>query len=151
MNSRKRGMLSLFNGHARTEWRPKKNRCDPKQSGALGNPYDRPLLEHNLSLSFEGGTVSVPFVDITLSMMKDFSGSEDFSSNLTPSSAKVNCPGYRKDDFIFEVEPDATAASYFLTLPLATGGACFLEGIHRNASRRFRLCPGAASNWASDR
>ncbi len=90
-----------------------------------------PLLERNLSLSFEGGTVSVPFVDITLSMMKDFSGSEDFSSSLTSSSAKVNCPGYRKDDFIFEVEPDATAASYFLTLPLATGGACFLEGIHR--------------------
>ena len=45
-----------------------------------------PLLERNLSLSFEGGTVSVPFVDITLSMMKDFSGSEDFSSSFTSSS-----------------------------------------------------------------
>jgi 3-phosphoshikimate 1-carboxyvinyltransferase len=90
-----------------------------------------PFIEDNFQLSFEGGTVSVPFVDITLSMMKAFSGPHDFSASFSSNSVKVGCTGYRMDDFVFEVEPDATAASYFLTLPLSVGGACFLEGIHR--------------------
>lgn len=91
-----------------------------------------PFLEEGVSLSFEGGTVSVPFVNITLSMMKAFSGSKDFTSSVSSDSVKVNCAGYRKDDFSFAVEPDATAASYFLTLPLVVKGECSLKGVHRD-------------------
>jgi 3-phosphoshikimate 1-carboxyvinyltransferase len=90
-----------------------------------------PFLDSNLNLSFEGGTVSVPFINITLSMMKAFSGCKEFKSTLSLNSVKVNFQAYREDDIIFEIEPDATASSYFLTLPLVVGGKCLLRGIYR--------------------
>jgi 3-phosphoshikimate 1-carboxyvinyltransferase len=90
-----------------------------------------PFLESKLNLSFEGGTVSVPFINITLSLMKAFSGCKEFNSALAPSSVKVSFQAYREDDFVYEVEPDATASSYFLTLPLVVGGGCFLKGIYK--------------------
>jgi 3-phosphoshikimate 1-carboxyvinyltransferase len=88
-----------------------------------------PAIRRKYSLSFGGGTVSVPFVDMTLSMMRAFS-TDDFSSSFTSSRIEIEGKGYRDDDFEFVVEPDATAASYFLTLPIVTGGRCCLEGIH---------------------
>lgn len=88
-----------------------------------------PLISPKYSLSFDGGTVSVPFVDMTLSMMKSFS-KEDFSTSYASSRIEMESRGYRDDDFDFIVEPDATAASYFLTLPIVTGGRCALQGIH---------------------
>ena len=88
-----------------------------------------PLISPKYSLSFGGGTVSAPFVDMTLSMMKTFS-TDDFFSSFASSRIEIESDGYRDDDFEFTVEPDATAASYFLTLPIVTGGRCALEGIH---------------------
>ena len=88
-----------------------------------------PIISSNYSLTFGGGTVSVPFVEMTLSMMSTFS-TDAFSSSFTSSRIEVESEGYRDDDFEFMVEPDATAASYFLTLPIVTGGRCALEGIH---------------------
>ena len=88
-----------------------------------------PAISRNYCLSFGGGTVSVPFVDMTLSMMRAFS-TDDFCSSFTSSRIEIQSDGYRDDDFEFVVEPDATAASYFLTLPIVTGGRCALEGIH---------------------
>ena len=88
-----------------------------------------PLISPKYSLSFGGGTVSAPFVDMTLSMMRTFS-TDDFSSSFASSRIEIESDGYRDDDFEFTVEPDATAASYFLTLPIVTGGRCALEGIH---------------------
>tara|TARA_B100001057_G_scaffold128667_1_gene127748 strand:- start:429 stop:1775 length:1347 start_codon:yes stop_codon:yes gene_type:complete len=90
-----------------------------------------PFLDHDFDLSFEGGTVSVPFVNITIEMMKTFCGSNAFSSSFSSDTVSVRCMGYRKDNFTFEVEPDATAASYFLTLPLVVKGKCFLRGVHK--------------------
>jgi len=88
-----------------------------------------PLISPKYSLSFGGGTVSAPFVDMTLSMMRTFS-TDDFFSSFASSRIEIESDGYRDDDFEFTVEPDATAASYFLTLPIVTGGRCALEGIH---------------------
>jgi 3-phosphoshikimate 1-carboxyvinyltransferase len=88
-----------------------------------------PAICPKYSLSFDGGTVSVPFVDMTLSMMRAFS-TDCFSSSFASSRIEIESEGYRDDDFDFVVEPDATAASYFLTLPIVAGGRCGLEGIH---------------------
>ena len=90
-----------------------------------------PFLGRKVALHFEGGTVSAPFVDITLSMIKSFSLSDSFESERSLNSVTLCSKGYRNDDFEFKIEPDATAASYFLTLPLAAGGYCSLDGIHR--------------------
>ncbi len=89
-----------------------------------------PLINKKCTLSFTGGTVSVPFVDMTLSMMRSFSESESFSSSFSTNYIEIESTGYRTDDFQFGIEPDATAASYFLTLPIAVGGSCELDGIH---------------------
>jgi 3-phosphoshikimate 1-carboxyvinyltransferase len=66
---------------------------------------------------------------MTLSMMRAFS-TDCFSSSFASSRIEIESEGYRDDDFDFVVEPDATAASYFLTLPIVAGGRCGLEGIH---------------------
>ena len=89
-----------------------------------------PTINEKYTLSFDGGTVSAPFVDITLSMMQSFSPVESFSSCFSTDFIEVESRGYRTDDFHFKVEPDATAASYFLTLPIAVGGKCELDGIY---------------------
>ena len=89
-----------------------------------------PTINNKYTLTFNGGTVSVPFVDITLSMMRSFSPPESFSSCFSSNYIEIESEGYRTDDFHFMVEPDATAASYFLTLPIAVGGSCQLDGIH---------------------
>ena len=89
-----------------------------------------PTINNKYTLTFNGGTVSAPFVDITLSMMRSFSPPESFSSCFSSNYIEIESEGYRTDDFHFMVEPDATAASYFLTLPIAVGGSCQLDGIH---------------------
>lgn len=91
-----------------------------------------PAINHKYTLKFDGGTVSAPFVDITLSMMRTFSPPESFSSSFSANSIEIISEGYRADDFHFMVEPDATAASYFLTLPIVVGGKCELDGIHED-------------------
>ena len=88
-----------------------------------------PLLSNQYKLEFKGGTVSVPFVDMTLAMMTSFSPEGTFDYELRSESASFGSQGYREDDFSYEIEPDATAASYFMTLPLAVGGRCRLEGV----------------------
>ena len=89
-----------------------------------------PTISKKYTLTFIGGTVSSPFVDITLSMMRSFSLPSSFSSLFSSNYIELESDGYRTDDFHFMVEPDATAASYFLTLPIAVGGSCHLDGIH---------------------
>lgn len=88
-----------------------------------------PLINPAMNLSYRGGTVSEPFVHITLEMMKSFSSNQKFKYLKGEQKIHLESEGYAVDDFAYEIEPDATAASYFLTLPLATGGECLVEGI----------------------
>jgi 3-phosphoshikimate 1-carboxyvinyltransferase len=67
------------------------------------------------------------FVNMTAALMRQFgavlngSPEEGFSiSNRQP---------YHVDARAFQIEPDATAASYFLALPLVTGGSLTVEGL----------------------
>ncbi|MFP4357092.1 MAG: 3-phosphoshikimate 1-carboxyvinyltransferase [Puniceicoccaceae bacterium] len=77
-----------------------------------------------IQIALRGDTVSHPFVEMTLRMIASFGGS------VTTEEG-----GYRVDpglpgpaDGRYEVEPDATAASYFFALPLAAGGAMRVTG-----------------------
>lgn len=62
-----------------------------------------PLARERLELVSSAGTVSAPFVEMTRKM-----------------AAQFPCARY-------EVEPDATAASYFAALPMVVGGVCALK------------------------
>jgi 3-phosphoshikimate 1-carboxyvinyltransferase len=90
-----------------------------------------PAVNKKTRINYFGGTVSEPFVDLTMGMMKDFSSRQTGMFELSEHEIFVDGLEYTSDDLTYEVEPDATAASYFLTLPLITGGFCFLPGISK--------------------
>lgn len=88
-----------------------------------------PLLGRSKTINFPNGTVSLPFLSITKDMIKDFSGDPNFNCDVADDQIKISTQYHRKDDFSYKIEPDATAASYFLTLPLIIGGKCNVVGI----------------------
>lgn len=60
----------------------------------------------------KGKTVSRPFVEMTARMIEQFGGAVEARGNV------FTCGGaYGEGDFDYAIEPDATAASYFLILP----------------------------------
>ncbi len=79
--------------------------------------------------ALQGGTVSRPFVEMTLAMISPFGGealAEDGAYRV-----RRGLPGTAEG--VFQVEPDATAASYFFALPLAVGGACSVAGFPQSS------------------
>ncbi len=85
-------------------------------AAGLGRPFEVRLL---------GKTVSEPFVEMTAKMLH-----EDLGVNVSHSVGgiyRIEEDTQRKGDLVnCAIEPDATAASYFLSLPIATisGGSC---------------------------
>ena len=89
-----------------------------------------PMVSEYTKVRYPGGTVSEPFVDITLGMMRSFSENLDFSYEYRQNQVSITSKGYHSgDSLVYSVEPDATAASYFMTLPVSIGGTCEVEGI----------------------
>lgn len=85
------------------------------------SPLASAPLEITLSAS-----VRRPFVEMTLQLMREFghpSGRFSDSSHVSLDRGSYRSPGN------YVIEPDATAASYFLALPLVTGGAVTLPGL----------------------
>jgi len=74
-----------------------------------------PYLPKGLKLIVEGDLVSKAYIDLTLDVMKAFGVEVKFYENIfeVPNSS------YRPT--IYEVEADASTASYFLALPLILG------------------------------
>ena len=88
-----------------------------------------PLCAKFQTIEFPNGTVSLPFLEITKRMIEDFSGDADFSCQIESEHISIAAQYLRTEDFSYDIEPDATAASYFLTLPLIVGGSCNVIGI----------------------
>lgn len=76
--------------------------------------------------------VRLPFVRMTLRMMEQF-GQKTDASTLAPGIREITVPAgnrYRRPgDGDYFVEADVTAASYFATLPVVTGGHITIENI----------------------
>ena len=88
-----------------------------------------PLHGKSKTILFPDGTVSKPFLNISSQMMKEFSGDDDFACEFEGEKIKIRAQYKRTSSFVYNVEPDATAASYFLTLPQIVGGSCEVHGI----------------------
>jgi 3-phosphoshikimate 1-carboxyvinyltransferase len=87
-----------------------------------------PLCEEAVTIRLIGDTVSKPFIQMTADMMKQF-GAEIECKN------DYHCPEnshYRRTEPEYQIEPDATAASYFFTLPYVAGGQIRIEGLEKN-------------------
>jgi 3-phosphoshikimate 1-carboxyvinyltransferase len=82
-----------------------------------------PLMPDGLDVELTSPLVSVPYVEMTAAVMRAF-GVETDGLVVTPSS-------YRAGDYA--IEPDASAASYFVAAAAITGGRITIEGLGTNS------------------
>jgi 3-phosphoshikimate 1-carboxyvinyltransferase len=86
-----------------------------------------PLAEGPVEVSLVG-KVRWPFVQMTTRLMEHFG--QNPIERLTENSFRIANDGhYRSPKSGYMIEPDATAASYFLGLPLVSGGRLRLPGL----------------------
>jgi 3-phosphoshikimate 1-carboxyvinyltransferase len=88
-----------------------------------------PYAKRAVTLLVDGLLVSQPYVHMTLGVMRAF-GVEVSSSNL----ARLQVPNtshYRA--CAYNIEPDASAASYFFAAAAITGGKIIVQGLARDA------------------
>lgn len=88
-----------------------------------------PMAEQDVVLSVEGKLVSVPYIQMTIEVMRSF-GAEvagRVDSQIEISSAKK----YRGVNYA--IEPDASAASYFWAAAAICGGKATVHGLSRNS------------------
>jgi len=111
--------------------RNKKIQIDARKSGQniSGILMQCPLLESDCEINFKNGTVSVPFIKMTLDMMRTFCENNKLNYIYEHNSIKIEKCSYKNENFSYEIEPDATAASYFMTLPQVVGGTCVIPGM----------------------
>ncbi len=86
-----------------------------------------PLAAAPVEVQLIGG-VRWPFVRMTARLMQEFGQPEVQRTSDTTFRVAAG-QRYARRDGAYPVEPDATAASYFLALPLATGGTIALPGL----------------------
>ncbi|MBN2216072.1 MAG: 3-phosphoshikimate 1-carboxyvinyltransferase [Pirellulales bacterium] len=106
-----------------------------RMSGTLSSQYLSGLLmaaggsRARIDLLVEGELVSEPYVAMTLAVMRSFGVEVDRPEQgrfVVPASA-----AYRSCQY--EIEPDASAASYFFAAAAITGGRVTVEGLSRHS------------------
>lgn len=85
-----------------------------------------PCAGSALDIIVEGELVSEPYADMTLGVMAQF-GVE--VSTPRPGHYRVTPQSYQSREY--EIEPDASAASYFFATAAITGGTVRVEGLNR--------------------
>ncbi len=85
-------------------------------------------MQDGLRIELRGDIVSRPYLDMTVSVMHAFG-----AKVLTPDDRTfVVSPGcYQSTNY--EIEPDASAASYFFALAAICGGSVCVKGLHRDS------------------
>ncbi|MDA0346071.1 MAG: 3-phosphoshikimate 1-carboxyvinyltransferase [Verrucomicrobia bacterium] len=94
-----------------------------------------PLAEEDLEIKISGGAEIKPFVRLTQELMYRFGQPKQHIQSLGDGKAllrvKAGIP-YSIPEIV-AIEPDASAASYFLSLPLVVGGSVTVKGLHSNS------------------
>jgi 3-phosphoshikimate 1-carboxyvinyltransferase len=83
-----------------------------------------PLLPEGLAVELTSPLVSVPYAEMTMAVMAVFGGEAEW---LSAERLTVLPGGYRATDFA--IEPDASAASYFLGAAAVAGGRVTVRGL----------------------
>lgn len=89
-----------------------------------------PRAKGPLSIQLAGETVSEPFVEMTLAMLRQFGATAQVDKTASQGTCYTLAPqamAYAQP--IYAIEPDATTASYFLALPGVVGGQLSIEGL----------------------
>lgn len=83
-----------------------------------------PVLADGLTITLGSAPVSMPYVEMTASVMRSFGARVE----IGPAAVRVDGGGYRSPGR-YSVEPDASAASYFWAAAAVTGGAVGVRGL----------------------
>lgn len=89
-----------------------------------------PMAHKPVTIAVDGTLVSQPYVRMTLRVMEAFGVAAEASGDLD----KIQIPApqsYQGCDY--QIEPDASAASYFFAAAAVTGGRVVVEGLSREA------------------
>ncbi len=88
-----------------------------------------PLARNDTTISLRGGA-RASYVAMTLRMMREFSGGTGIANEIRPGAWRISSRAhpYSRGTSSYAVEADASAASYFLALPVVTGGTLSLHG-----------------------
>lgn len=87
-----------------------------------------PYMQNGLKIILEGNVISVPYINMTLNMMKEYGVAVDFSNNRIDIKAQTYKP------IQYKVESDWSAASYWYeVLAIAGKGQIFLTGLNQNS------------------
>ena len=118
---------------------------------ASGLALVAPCMPDGLLLELTGTLVSTPYLEMTRNIIESFGGTcEARENNLW----HILPTGYAARDF--EVEPDASAASYFAAAAAITGGTVTLDGLcHTSIQGDIKFCEvleqmGCVVTWSSD-
>jgi 3-phosphoshikimate 1-carboxyvinyltransferase len=89
-----------------------------------------PLFEETTRITVDGPLVSRPYVDLTRSTMSDFGVEVAVEAGgATGGGLTFTVPAGRYRPADVELEPDASAASYFFAAAAITGGRVRVEGL----------------------
>ena len=85
-----------------------------------------PCIHGGLEIEFEGPVTSLPYVKMTLNLMKQFGA--DFEADTGYRAVHVPAGKYQAYDY--PIEPDASNASYFLAAAaVVPGSRCVIQGL----------------------
>lgn len=87
-----------------------------------------PYMQKGLKIILEGNVISVPYILMTLNMMRDFGVKANFENNII----EIKPQSYKP--LRYKVESDWSAASYWYEILAITGeGRFFLRGLHQHS------------------
>ncbi len=94
-----------------------------------------PYAKSPVMLKVDGELVSWPYVPITIDVMNEFGVVVGTDKSISPLRRfDIDAPRqYRADSSGYAIEPDASAASYFLAAAAITGGCVTVEGITQDS------------------
>jgi 3-phosphoshikimate 1-carboxyvinyltransferase len=89
-----------------------------------------PMMINGLKIKLEGNVISVPYIQMTMTMMKEYGVDVTFENNEIDIRPQSYLP------IQYKVESDWSAASYWYEiLSIAGEGEVFLEGLYQNSSQ----------------
>lgn len=87
-----------------------------------------PYMQKGLKITLEGNVISVPYILMTLNMMRDFGVKANFENNIIEIKPQAYQP------VKYRVESDWSAASYWYEiLAIAGEGQILLQGLHQHS------------------
>ncbi len=99
-----------------------------------------PMFPAGLEISVTGDLVSKPYIDMTLSALSDFGVNVENTDNkyqkFIIKNQKISAPkknNNTNDSVNFEIEGDASSASYPLSIGLITGGKVSIKNLPKNS------------------